>query len=230
MDRKITHKKSAECKHYGRKKDIFLLSVVLFFLLTPQKYCADNLDTLKRGKSGWANDMRVISIGFGPQNSEFGNFGGPLKSTEIYNISSISSSAVFHGKLEFFLNKHFGIGANVNYSTLSYYYSFLNYATNQEKVFPINLQTFNLNVRVNYHLFYLKELDVYLGAGTGLRLVKKNLLIDDEPTNNKSGFLREYETSLGVRYLANGLLGAYLEIGLSRSLIQFGLSLNIKTY
>jgi len=166
-------------------------------------------DTIDPKKSGWNRNAHIISFGIGFQNYDAEGL-NKLNTAENYSISSISSSIPLYAKFEFFYAKHLGIGANMNYNTVSYYFSQYNTQKTPE-TFPVNSSIFTLNIRINYHIFYGKAVDVYLGGGSGIRIVRASSNSNSVPDVYPSGFLREYELSAGIRYLAWGKLWACMQ-------------------
>lgn len=210
------------------------LFLCLFILNFPTNLFSKNdpknkTDTLQFANSGWKRNAHIISLGFGIPNSINDKLNPSIATNS--NISSINRSLIANLKFEFFILKHFGMGATVNYGKVNYDYSQdvsqSYYRTVVEKI-TVKTEIVSLNLRFTYHFLYNKVIDVYLGGGTGIRLVKTNANSNSIPDLYKSGAFREHELAFGVRYFVNGIIGMYAELGFGRSLLQVGVNCNIK--
>ncbi|PBQ33178.1 hypothetical protein CNR22_15810 [Sphingobacteriaceae bacterium] len=210
--------------HLNRVTFFLIFNFYLSFFLYSRS--ATNSDSLPQIKTGWRYNSRILSIGVGTQNTDIERF-ADLKAARDYTISSIKASNPLYLKLEFHVSKRFGIGAALNYNNMRYDYSYNASNGNQPVLVKktIDYEVYTTNIRVNYHFLYGKKIDFYLGAGAGLRIVGNK-----SKTNMKelsSGFVKETELTAGLRYLAEGVFGLYLEAGLTRSIVQAGLSFNL---
>ena len=213
------------------------ISLLLLIMFSGLSLCALNpykltKDTLKHSKSGWRQDLHVISIGIGLKNYDVERFQGALGRTNTYTISNLTGSIPLHAKFEFFLRKHIGFGTTLNYDNFNYDYTTNSLVNNQTvpQTYRLTSNVFTINLRLNYHFFYHKAVDVYLGVGTGLRIVRAPSGSINFYNFYPDGFFREYELSVGIRYLAWGIIGLYAEAGYGRSPFQAGVSCNIKGF
>ena len=209
--------------------------VLLIVLSLPYNLVSNNRltiksDTLKPEISGWKRNAHVIALGFGVPSYANDWFNSMLKPTNSYTISSLTKSLNLHLKFEFFVSKHFGLGATVNYGKTDYIYlrEVKSYYKYEIEKTPIATEVVSLNLRLNYHILYNRVVDIYLGGGTGIRLVKTNSKSNSIPDLYKSGAFREHELSIGVRYFVKGIVGMFAEVGLGRTLVQVGINFNIK--
>ena len=136
----------------------------------------------------------------------------------------------FHLKYENRVKPWLGIGLSINHMTYSISYSQDVLDTNLGRIYPnkINISSNNtaFNFRGNLHFLNNDHNDLYWGLGLGFRVGKIN--IDSEyPTfqpklNLPSLSYLGFETSLGYRHFFDDNLGLYAEIGLAKSIVQFG--------
>lgn len=217
---------------FTQNKNLFLILVFYGLSLAAYPQVSDLKDSLKQDKSGWRQNQHIISIGMGFANYDVTKFRGPAGTTSDYTLSSVQGSIPIHSKFDFYLRKHFGLGATLNYSSFNYNYTrnILYYNKISSETFAMTSYVITLNIRLNYHLFYNKIVDVYLGGGTGLRLVHSKSSSLGSPDFYSSGVFRDYELSAGVRYLALGTIGLYAEAGFGRSIVQAGISVDIKGF
>lgn len=94
--------------------------------------------------------------------------------------------------------------------------------------YNVNVQVFTANLRFNYHILYNKKIDLYIGGGTGLREVKEDQDLRDRATKEFSGYLQEFELSLGARYFPYRYFGFYVEAGMARAFLQAGFCASLK--
>lgn len=206
-------------------KIIFVLNILFSQIL----YCKPLVspDSLPSAKTGWRYNSRIFSVGLGNQNTDLERT-ADLNAASNYTISSIKSSNPLYVKFEFYVSKRFGIGASLNYNKMTYDYSYTTSNGNQPTVKKslADYNVFATNLRINYHFLHQKKIDFYVGAGTGLRIVgSRNHVTSMKELSG--GFAKEGELTAGLRYLMDGIFGIYLEAGLTRSIVQGGLSLNL---
>lgn len=179
-------------------------------------------------KSGWIRGSRIISVGYGFQNKDLQRL-GKLKNTDTYSISSIMIYAPVYAKWEIYVLDYLGICAALNFNTITYdhdYYTY-NFGTTKRRT-HVKYDIFGLNVRFNYHILYEESIDLYIGGGTGLRISRGSVSVNGMPDLLPGGFFREAELTMGLRYLGLDGFGIYMEAGLGRSVLQAGLSYNLK--
>ncbi|MES2617918.1 MAG: hypothetical protein V4613_08565 [Bacteroidota bacterium] len=173
----------------------------------------------------------MISAGFGAPNipKTFFNF------LSKYDNFKSKGTGPFHLKYEYKPTWVFGIGANLNY--MKYQVSFVNEVLDTVKGVQVpnnvSIDCWNaaLNIRANIHFIKPddeQKSDVYFGMGLGYRFGKFRVSSDyeDQTPSFKlpSLFKMGFETTLGYRYLFTKNLGAYVELGAAKSIIQFGIT------
>ncbi len=144
---------------------------------------------------------------------------------------SATGTGPFHLKYENRVKPWLGVGLSINHMTYSISYSQDVLDTNLGRVYPnkINISSNNtaFNARANIHFLNPeKKNDLYLGLGIGIRTGK--LIIDSEfkayqpkldlPSLSRLGM----EMTLGYRHFFDDNLGIYAELGLAKSIFQFG--------
>ena len=176
-------------------------------------------------------EKSVVSLGYG-----FGTLIGALAS----NIDgeqgySYSSTGPIYAKWEYGVAENIGIGINLayvsydfKYSTDGSYYdaSSGNYISttyaNEDK-----FSSFSGLLRVNWHFGDNDKLDPYYGIGLGYRTGTWTFTTTDPSGTNSGDFNNPiplgFETTFGLRYLFSDNMGAYLEAGAAKSVIQVGL-------
>jgi hypothetical protein len=144
---------------------------------------------------------------------------------------SAMGTGPFHLKYENRVKPWLGLGLSINHMTYLISYSQDVLDTNLGRVYPnkINISSNNtaFNARANIHFLNPeKKNDLYLGLGIGIRTGK--LIIDSEfkayqpkldlPSLSRLGM----EMTLGYRHFFDDNLGIYAELGLAKSIFQFG--------
>ena len=125
----------------------------------------------------------------------FPNLGKSIyKALNTNNDFKVKGIGPLHLKYEYMVSDKVGIGASINF--------------------------------VNYHFVSNDNLDVYFGVGAGYRGGKTTYTsVPNDPDfsfDTKIAIPVGMETTLGMRYFFTENIGAYTEIGLGKSLIQFG--------
>jgi opacity protein-like surface antigen len=182
----------------------------------------------------WDEGKIVISAGYG-----FPNFGKLI-------VKSFQSEANFtptgvgpiHGKFEYGLTKKIGVGLSINYSAFG-----AKWTDTQDKTdafgnpytvtydYKVSSSAVAFNPRLNIHFATTEKVDAYWGIGIGYKVNKVTFSSTDPDfdDNSISGSLIPvgFETTFGLRYYFTENIGLYTELGLSRSLIQGGLSIKL---
>jgi hypothetical protein len=180
-------------------------------------------DSVKLFRGLWRERACFVSIGFGFANTE-----AVMGWTKNANISTAEPISILprlpqHGKIEFFVSDHFGLGASISYSAVRFEYE----KTVDPQIIDWSILTFN--ARVNYHFLYRQRFDVFIGSGAGLRQERyktSNGKNYPTPTLVSGGVPFGFECTVGLRYSPIDLIGIYLEAGLSRSILQAGIFIN----
>ncbi len=180
-----------------------------------------------------AQGNSIFSLGYG-----FPNLGKSLyKAFNTNNDFKVKGIGPIHFKYEYMLSDKIGIGASINFVKFGATYSDTNSGDSMDinenwvhwsKTTKYSLATKNYSalVRFNYHFYTEDNLDVYFGVGAGFRGTKSTFSsVPTDPNfsfNSKIAIPVGMETTLGLRYFFTENIGAYTEIGLGKSLIQFG--------
>jgi opacity protein-like surface antigen len=139
-----------------------------------------------------------------------------------------------HGKFEYGITDKLGIGAVVNFSNASLENPYTGFDNGKEVEYleKNSLTSFNILLRLNWHFVDHDKVDFYYGFGVGYNRFKWGYENNDpdvdvdaevDALNELTNLLPiGFESTLGLRYLFTDNLGAYLEVGYSKSLLQFG--------
>jgi len=167
-----------------------------------------------------------VALGFGVPNIPrifFDQF-------EFNNNYSVVGSGPFHFKYQNKVSKRFSYGLNINRSAfqISYVDNVLDpvrgvVLPNQVK---IRVRNTAFNLRGNIHFLSSKTHDLYFGIGIGYRHGTYKISSQSEnyplkitlPNFIKLGL----EGTLGYRYKITNHFGLYSELGLAKSVLQFG--------
>lgn len=201
--------------------------VLLFVMLSP----ALKSQVFEEGNA-------FASIGYG-----FPNFTNTwFKLIAIGTEENYSNSAFgpLHAKFEYALTDKLGLGLSVNFATAKGQWdettSEYNTTTGmyEENTYTetLRLTSWNALARINWHWVDHDKVDFYTGIGIGYNSNKFNYTSTD-PDFDEETEMEEvnqlvnlvpigYETTLGLRYLFSDNLGAYMELGWSKSLMQIG--------
>ena len=218
---------------------MYAVKIQYFLLLFLSFTLAKGLNEVRKdsGKvhlSAWNEQKIILSIGGGYPNYEK-NYLQSNSISPTSTITSVKGAGPFHLKMEYALGNHFGFGISVNYSNVKY--------TSFEKTtsyYQTKIDTaycyayfFNFNFRINYHPLHDKIIDPYVGLGLGMKKYKirygQTGFSDYTGTSNieNYGLPFGFELTLGLRIFVTKRIGAYIEAGASRSLVQGGLCFNI---
>lgn len=136
-----------------------------------------------------------------------------------------------HFKFEKAVGKKVGLGLSFNYVSSTFKLN----AKYHGLTYPIELTRTNMSFifRFNHHFYSNKKVDWYYGLGFGFR--KNTFEWNTTPgatfsykPSFKFGFPYGIELSQGMRYYINDNFAIYYEFGLTKSLIQFGLTYSLK--
>jgi opacity protein-like surface antigen len=129
------------------------------------------------------------------------------------------------GKFEYALSDHIGLGFNV-----AYVYGEVSAPTYLGSPFTEKDAFTSLSylVRFNYHMLNHDVIDLYVGGGLGYRTGKWEYTTND-PNSSSSYNQADYfpfgaEITFGSRFLVvPDVLGVYIEVGLAKAVMQFGI-------
>lgn len=173
---------------------------------------------------------KVFSVGYGFPNLNKSLF----KSYEDYADFKVTGYGPLHLKFEYGISERVGIGLSINHvsSAVSYKDSSLNSMGNMQTYdYKMKWNSTKFNARVNYHFSNSDVFDAYVGVGFGYGFSGAKWTTNDPDADNlsfKSVLPIGFETTLGGRYYFSDQLGAYAEVGLAKSVVQFGLVLKLE--
>jgi hypothetical protein len=194
----------------------------------------------KRQKNCFRKGVSVISAGYGFINfpvrglSRFkdnDNYKvsarGPISLGFEYGTASLSNSGFGSGGV-------LGLSGIVRYtrSRASWTYPDI-YKDNmgniveEEREEGFEMSLYKVMTNMSYHTFTTKKLDPYVSGGVGLNIIQYNPLEVGGVTKDNS-VVTTYELLFGARYFLTDYVGVYAEVGLSRALINVGLSAKFK--
>ena len=171
----------------------------------------------------------AISAGYG-----FGNLGNIIVNNlsnyinlnhEILSLET-SSKGPYFGKIEYGINKNFGVG--INFVRLTSEANFDVKLTGDSVLYQATISRigYSITPRFNWHIFPTKKFDSYIGIGLGYRNTdynytssRPNLFEDKEFTD----FPISFELTVGAKYMFIENVGIYTELGFSRAIFQLGI-------
>jgi hypothetical protein len=137
----------------------------------------------------------------------------------------------FYLKFEGRISDEWGIGINLAYLEKDWDYEYSQYymypyTTTYTEHY--HYTSFSGLIRANWHFSESDKIDPYFGFGLGFRNGKikysTNYMYQvNYDYNDDDGFPLGFETTLGLRYLVSKHFGAYVEAGIAKSVVQFGL-------
>ena len=165
-----------------------------------------------------------ISLGYG-----VGNLGNAVINQYKNNVENFNfnyeSEGPYFMKYEYGIKGKFGVGISAAYlkGNGTWQYISEGYTFNGE----INRTGINLNVRANYHFGDHLKFDPYIGLGGGIRINKVKVSSDEinyKKLNIPTVFPLGVELTLGTRFMLTENIGVYTEVGIARTILQFGLT------
>ncbi|MEN8839192.1 MAG: outer membrane beta-barrel protein [Flavobacteriales bacterium] len=162
-----------------------------------------------------------FSVGYG-----FGNFGNAVLNTYENNSNySYSSTGPLFFKYEYGISENFGIGVNATYLTgIAGFNSESNGTTYYNE---ISRTGYNIMLRFNWHFGEHDMIDPYFGIAAGFRNNDWQSDFGDPNIENLSVstiFPLGLEATFGTRFFITENIGAYVEVGLARAIMQVGLT------
>lgn len=188
----------------------------------------------------YEDPIHQISLGYGYPNLPKMLFNNINYFSDNPNFKS-SSLGPLHAKYEYRINSVIGVGLSMNYSNFKMQYTVNQLDTNLAIIVPnrISASYWNLatNVRVNFHFIDPDDndkLDIYCGIGIGYRTGRFKFTADLEDYKPKITYpnliFLGLESTVGVRYHFTDYLGAYLELGAAKSIVQAGITARLGYY
>lgn len=189
----------------------------------------------KKGGDAFGEGASVVSAGYG-----FPNLGkSVLKAFESEANYKVGGIGPMHLKYEYGLSDKVGIGLSLNYVsfsatwtesyTESQYDSNGNYIGEQTVTYDYKTAVSSISalVRMNVHFATTDKLDPYWGIGVGYRTYSWKFTSTDPywvDSGLKSAIPVGFESTVGMRYYFTDNIGAYLEFGAAKSLMQGGIA------
>ncbi len=181
---------------------------------------------------------KVFSLGYGFPNFTKSVFKA-LSSSSTDGSTKVTGAGPIHFRFEYGLSETWGIGASINFANAAwedtYTGTVFNNVTqqNETKTFTDKWTRRALSalVRFNKHFPISDKADVFTGVGLGYNSVK-----NDYDSSNPDGiqfsvnnnlFPVGFEWTVGMRYYFTDNIGAYVEGGLAKSILQFGLAIKL---
>ncbi|MBW8050795.1 MAG: hypothetical protein FVQ77_10765 [Cytophagales bacterium] len=217
-----------------KKFVLLFVSVGLFCILCSNKlvFAQDDVTVTYSQGGGEQGDLSfgtgtvAITAGYG-----FPNLGlAVLKSIE--NQTGVTGWTAFglgpiHFRAEYGLSDKVGFALSVNYVSFGAEYTEDDFFTGATYNYTVSFSSISFLGRINVHFATTEKLDAYWGIGAGYRTGtwkfesnEPNYIPDVIKTPIPVGF----ETTLGLRYYFTDNIGAYIEIGAAKSLMQGGLA------
>ena len=208
-----------------KTKPLFIIA--LFFTALFNSSFASELQK-KGGGNAFEQGTIAISAGYG-----FPNWVSlAFKTYDSYTGYKASGIGPAHLKFEYGVSDKIGIGLSLNY--VQYKVSWPEYdpfgvgsSIYQEGYTGSSLSAL---VRMNLHFATSDKLDPYWGIGVGYRSYNFKYFNDNpfyvtDPLDEFKALVPVgFETTIGMRYYFTNNIGAYLEMGMAKSLIQGGLA------
>jgi opacity protein-like surface antigen len=173
-------------------------------------------------------ETNSVSVGYG-----FVTLLGSINdSFDTYNDTEYSQLGPIYAKFEHAVSDHLGIGLNFAYATneWSYRYDSFDSDLNATQYVATNKRsTWSALVRLNWHFGDSDKFDPYAGLGLGYRNATWSYETTD-PSGSESGVTFKtlvplgMEMTIGARYFFTESIGAYLEVGAAKSVVQAGLA------
>lgn len=168
-----------------------------------------------------------VSLGYG-----FVTFAGALfNSYEDQNDYKFTITGPLFLKYEHAVSDKIGIGLNVAYAKWKLSYLYDSYDVNSNPVSyeeSDSYSTFSVLGRFNLHFGHMDKFDPFWGFGVGFRSGSWKYESTD-PNGTKDLSISNpiplgFETTVGARYYFTDNIGAYVETGLAKAVIQAGLN------
>ena len=134
-----------------------------------------------------------------------------------------------HFKFEYMLSDRFGAGIVVNQvsSSASWTSDSLGGPYNYEASY----NSIAFNIRFNWHYFNTNKVDLYAGGGVGYKKNNWSFGGNDQAWIDRQSITQilplGLEFTAGVRYFFTDFIGAYVEVGVAKSIIQGGIAIKL---
>ena len=134
-----------------------------------------------------------------------------------------------HFKFEYMLSDRFGVGLVVNQVASSA--SWTNDSLGTTYDYSAKYSSIAFNIRFNWHYFNTDKIDLYAGGGIGYKKNNWSFGGNDQTWINNHSFSQllplGLEVTAGIRYFFTDFIGAYVEVGAAKSIIQGGIVIKL---
>jgi opacity protein-like surface antigen len=195
------------------KRSIFLFSTICLLL---------SINSVK--SQSFEEGQNALSFGYG-----VGTFFGGIFSTYADQTDyKYTNTGPLYVKYESAVTDRLGLGINLAYAQYKLSYTYENFGSGNTYLETDTYTTYSILARLNFHFGDVDHFDPYWGFGVGFRDGKfKYESTDPDGTNDLDisfNFPFGFETTIGSRYLFTDNFGIYLETGIAKSVLQFGLT------
>jgi opacity protein-like surface antigen len=198
-------------------KNIVVIILLSLFMITESL----NAQSFKKGTN-------VLNIGIG-----FPNFPVLLLKINGYNSPDYRTGGTgpIHIRYEHAFTGNFGLGLSVNFNSYSTNWITKQVVNNSNITYNNTIKGSSINflVRANKHWTVDEKVDVYIGAGIGYNHRKHEEIIESVNDRDITKSFKDailpigIESTLGVRYYLTKNIGAYLDLGYAKDIIQTGI-------
>jgi hypothetical protein len=202
-----------------KKFILFVFFGISMIINTSAQSKLDTIFVAKTKLDAYQKNHLYVSGGLGvPDLTEFyiNTFSGGEVSETYYSIG------IVHAKLEYALNDEISIGFVANYNTMAG----LTKYNNIEHEFE--LRSLSISLRSNYHFYYNQKWDFFCGAGIGYKHftfdVNDNRQVTILYSLKPASVPVSAEATFGMRYFPTKTIGFFTELGIAKSILQFGVS------
>lgn len=174
-------------------------------------------------------DSKHISAGYG-----LGNFVQSSLKLGEQNDYQFRYNGVgpFFLKYEYAVAEKMGVGINVAYVQAQATYKYTNtYITDGSRLLEETLdwKSYSILLRFNMHFGENEKVDPYWGIGAGYRTAMWSGYNNDPQQEYDNNQINNplnigFETTFGCRFLLSDALGGYVEVGIAKAVLQFGLT------
>lgn len=209
------------------KTKLLLLSALSLFLT--QKTTAQTINESTGKIKAFSYESSYINVGYG-----LGNFTQAFFKVGEQNDYQFKYNGVgpLFFKYEYAVADKMGVGVNIAYAQAQATYKYTNtYITDGSKLLQETLdwKSYSVLLRFNLHFGENEKVDPYWGIGAGYRNATwTGYNNDPQSTYDINQFNNPlnigFETTFGCRFLFSEAVGAYVEVGLAKAVLQFGLT------
>jgi opacity protein-like surface antigen len=181
----------------------------------------------KKKASAFGQGKSIVSIGYG-----FPNLGKSFfKTYESYSDYKVTGFGPMHIKYEYGVSDKIGLGLSVNIVTFKVAWTETPWSSADSTAsyeHRIKSSAYSALARMNLHFATQAKIDPYWGFGLGYSGRKYTYETDDPNYPDDTFSLTNliplgFESTIGCRFYFTDNIGAYIEAGFSKSIVQGGL-------